>query len=116
MKHLSLLNARLFAGLILVAGLPQLCEAATKYVSNSGNNSNSGNSWAQAWLTLQFAANTISAGDTVWIANGTYTGFNHSTTGTVANPIVYIAAGNNVVINLPCNTTDGINNEGVSQT
>ena len=115
MKHLSFAGARFFAGLILVTGLSQLCEAATKYVSNSGSNSNSGNSWAQAWLTLQFAANTISAGDTVWIANGTYTGFNHSTTGTAANPIVYIAAGNNVVINLPCNTTDGINIEGESQ-
>ncbi|HJW28325.1 MAG TPA: right-handed parallel beta-helix repeat-containing protein [Saprospiraceae bacterium] len=86
--------------------------AATKYVSNSGNNSNSGNSWAQAWLTLQYGADHIGAGDTLWIQNGTYVGFDFRTTGSAANPVVFIAAGNNVVINVhnPV-TTDGINIE-----
>lgn len=86
--------------------------ATTKYVSNTGNNSSSGNSWAQAWLTLQYAANQITAGDTVWIADGTYVGFDMRTTGTASNPIVFIAATENAVINLPCGTTDGINVEG----
>lgn len=86
--------------------------AATKYVSNTGNNANTGSSWAQAWLTLQFAANQIAAGDTVWIADGTYVGFDLRTTGSASNPIVFIAAGDNVTINLPCGTTDGINVEG----
>lgn len=86
--------------------------AATKYVSNTGNNSNSGNSWAEAWLTLQYAADQIAAGDTVWIADGTYTGFDMRTTGTAVNPIVFIASGTNATINLPCGTTDGINVEG----
>ena len=45
-------------------------EAATKYVSNTGNNNNSGNSWALAWLTLQYASTHIAAGDTVWIQDG----------------------------------------------
>lgn len=85
--------------------------AATKYVSNSGNNNNSGNSWAQAWLTLQHASNQIAAGDTVWVADGLYTGFNHQTTGTATQPIVFIAAANDAIINLPCSTTDGINVE-----
>ncbi len=88
--------------------------AATKYVSNSGNNGNSGNSWAQAWLTLQHAANQITAGDTVWIADGTYVGFNLGETGTATNPIVFIAAGYSAVINQPCSTTDGINVEGAN--
>lgn len=112
MNHFSFTFPRSFIVIMFIASSTYWCEAATKYVSNTGSNSNSGNSWAQAWLTLQFAAGNIAAGDSVWIANGTYTGFNHGTTGTAANPIVYIAAGNNAVINLPCSTTDGINIEG----
>ena len=87
------------------------CVAATKYVSNLGNNGNTGNSWAQAWLTLQYGADHIGAGDTLWVADGTYVGFDMRTTGTAANPIVFIANGNNAVINLPTGTTDGINVE-----
>ncbi|MEP6645966.1 MAG: right-handed parallel beta-helix repeat-containing protein [Saprospiraceae bacterium] len=89
-----------------------LTSAATKYVSNSGNNSNSGNSWAQAWLTLIYATAHITAGDTVWIADGNYSGFDIRTTGTAANPIVFIAAGSSCVINVQNGTTtDGINVE-----
>lgn len=85
---------------------------ATKYVSNTGSNSNSGNSWAQAWLTLQYAADEVVAGDSVWIADGTYDGFDIRTTGTSSAPIVFIAFGNNVVIDQPNPvTTDGINVE-----
>ena len=86
--------------------------AATKYVSTSGNNSNTGNSWAQAWQTLQFAADQINAGDTVWIADGNYVGFDLRTTGTATNPIVFIASGNNATINVHNPVTmDGINVE-----
>lgn len=89
--------------------------AATKYVSNTGNNNNSGNSWAQSWLTLEYASDHITAGDSVFIANGTYVGFDMRTTGTAANPIVFIAAGSNVVINVPNATTpDGINIENAN--
>jgi len=86
--------------------------AATKYVSNSGNNNNSGNSWAQAWLTLQYASTHIAAGDSVWIQNGTYVGFDMRITGTAANPIVFIAAGTsvNITTHNPV-TLDGINVE-----
>lgn len=88
------------------------CFGATKYVSTSGNNSNSGNSWAQAWRTLQYAADEVNAGDSVWIADGNYAGFDLRTTGTAANPIVFIAFGNIAVINAPNSvTTDGINIE-----
>ncbi len=92
--------------------LPAPILAATKYVSPSGNNSNTGNSWAQAWLTLQYAADHINAGDSVWIADGTYVGFDIRTTGTAANPIVFIANGDNAVINTHNPVTmDGINVE-----
>src|SRR5688572_2494485 len=97
-----------FTVIILCAGLSH---AATKYVSNTGNNSQSGNSWSQAWLTLQYAADHVFAGDTLWIADGSYVGFNMSNSGSPGNPIVFIAAGDNATIHLPCNTTDGINVE-----
>jgi parallel beta-helix repeat protein len=111
MKHRSTSSVfqKLIFVLFLVYGHHGL--AATKYVSNTGNNINTGNSWAQAWQTLQYGADHIGAGDTLWVANGTYVGFDMRTTGTTANPIVFIAAGNNVVINLPTGTTDGINVE-----
>jgi Right handed beta helix region len=86
--------------------------AATKYVSTAGNNNNSGNSWAQAWRTLQYAADQINAGDSVWIADGNYVGFDIRTTGTAANPIVFIAFGDNVIIDTHNPVTmDGINVE-----
>ncbi|MEO5905922.1 MAG: right-handed parallel beta-helix repeat-containing protein, partial [Saprospiraceae bacterium] len=86
--------------------------AATKYVSNTGNNSNSGNSWAQAWLTIHHASTNIATGDTVWVANGNYAGFDCRINANAANPIVFIAAGNAVVINTQNPITpDGINIE-----
>ncbi|MDZ4747946.1 MAG: right-handed parallel beta-helix repeat-containing protein [Saprospiraceae bacterium] len=95
---------------IIVFTIPSY--GATRYVSTSGNNANSGNSWAQAWRTLQHAADQVNAGDSVWIADGDYAGFDLRTTGTAINPIVFIAFGNNAVINAPNPvTTDGINVE-----
>jgi hypothetical protein len=41
------------------------------YVSPSGSDSNSGSSTAP-WLTIQHAANSVSAGDTVYVLAGTY--------------------------------------------
>jgi hypothetical protein len=85
---------------------------STWYVSPSGNNTNTGSSWAEAWLTLQYAADEVEAGDTVWIANGLYVGFDIRTSGTAASPIVFIAFGDNAVIDThnPM-TMDGINVE-----
>ena len=85
---------------------------ATKYVSTTGNNNNSGNSWAQAWQTLHYGATHLNAGDTLWIADGNYVGFDMRTTGTAANPIVFIAFGSNATINTHNPVTmDGINVE-----
>ena len=100
-----------FAFIIFCTTLAFSLSAATKYVSTSGNNSNSGNSWAQAWKTIQWAEDHIAAGDTVWVADGVYKGFDVRLTGTAANPIVFIAAGNNVVIDTAIATTDLINVE-----
>lgn len=112
MKTTKLLCLGLLHFLVLSLLLVNTASAATKYVSNTGNNSNTGNSWAQSWLTLQWASTHIAAGDTVWIQNGTYVGFDMRITGTAANPIVFIAAGNsvNITTNNPV-TPDGINVE-----
>jgi parallel beta-helix repeat protein len=70
------------------------------YVSNSGSNSNDGLSSSFPFLTLQFAADIVLAGDIVFVANGTYVGFDlRNKNGTVSNPIVFMASGNNVLIN-----------------
>src|SRR5688500_15407375 len=112
-RFLSLILKNMIVLLFFVIVISPSC-FSTMYVSNTGNNNNSGNSWAQSWLTIQYAEDHISAGDTVWVADGTYTGFDVRITGTSANPIVFIAAGNNVTINLPTGTTDGINVENAN--
>lgn len=74
--------------------------AATYYVSNAGNNSNSGLSLAQAFLTIQKGANVAVAGDTVLVVDGTYAGFDfRNKNGTAANPVVFKTIGNNALIN-----------------
>ena len=114
MKTTTLSLLRLISLLILLCCTIAM-HAATKYVSNTGNINNSGNSWAQAWLTLHWASTHIAAGDTVWVQNGTYAGFDCRVNANAANPIVFIAAGNNVVINSPNPvTTDGINIENAN--
>ncbi len=107
-------NSRLLplSAFLMLMAIAPWCNAATKYVSNAGNNNNSGNSWAQAWLTLEYASDHVFAGDSVWIADGNYTGFDMRTPGTAANPIVFIASGSNCVINVHNPVTmDGINIE-----
>jgi hypothetical protein len=111
MKHQPFSRFLSVVLIFILSLIGHMANAATKYVSTTGNNTNSGNSWAQAWLTLQYAVNNIGAGDTVWIANGNYVGFDIRHSGTAGNLIVFIAAGNSVVINSPTGTTDGINVE-----
>jgi parallel beta-helix repeat protein len=73
---------------------------ASYYVSPTGNDGNSGTTPAQAWATLQQAANTVQAGDIVEVADGNYARFTlSSVTGTSGMPIVFRASGNAAVIN-----------------
>jgi parallel beta-helix repeat protein len=74
--------------------------ATTYYVSNSGNDSNSGLSWPEAFLTIQAAADMVVAGDLVLVEDGTYAGFDlRNVNGTITNPITFQADGNTVLIN-----------------
>ena len=66
---------------------------ATFYVDPAGSNSNDG-SIGTPWLTIQKAADTMVAGDTANVNDGTYTGgtdqvVNVTTSGTSGNPITY---------------------------
>ena len=60
---------------------------ATYYVATNGNNGNAG-SLAAPWATLQYAANQLSAGDTLNIRGGTYSaGFQIETNGSSGSEI-----------------------------
>lgn len=111
MEHNTSTRLRLIVLFLILPYSASVTHAATKYVSNNGNNGNNGNSLSQAWLTLQYAADNISAGDTVWVADGNYAGFDLRTTGTDIDPIVFITIGSNAVVDEPCDTNDGINVE-----
>jgi len=86
--------------LLLVVIATTIFAQNTYYVSNNGNDSNNGLSPATAFSTLQHASDIVSAGDVVRVENGTYAGFDiRNKNGTSANPIAFIATGNNVVVN-----------------
>ncbi len=70
MQKIRIILILLFA----VAGifsLAKISQAASYYVSTSGNDSNLGTQ-SSPWLTIQKAANTMVAGDTVIVDAGTY--------------------------------------------
>ena len=106
--------------LALLLAAPAL--AGTFYVSPTGNNGASGTSPATAWQTLQKAADSVHAGDTVIVLPGTYAGFNLFTSGTPGAPITFTAnqgsgAPNPAVIvngNNGFTNKDRINLEGAS--
>jgi parallel beta-helix repeat protein len=84
----------------------------TYYVLSSGNNSNNGLTPQTAFATLQYAADLVSAGDSVLVLNGNYVGFDIRTDGNQNNPIVFQAIESNVVIDERNSVTpDGINIE-----
>jgi len=74
--------------------------ASNYYISNGGNDANTGLDLANAFLTIQYAADLVTAGDTVFVENGTYAGFDvRNVNGTAGSPIVFKALGTSVLIN-----------------
>lgn len=74
--------------------------ATTYYVANSGSNSNTGLNVSTPFLTIQFAADLVQSGDSVFVSNGVYEGFDlRDQLATSLHPIVFKASGNNVLIN-----------------
>lgn len=89
--------ARLMA-LIIV---PAVAHAATYHVRPDGNDGNAGtgNAANQAWLTVQHAANTMVAGDTVRVHEGSYPErVDQATSGAEGQNITYVADGNVVLL------------------
>ena len=87
--------------LIALMLLPVAASAATYYVAKTGSDSNPGTE-AQPWLTIQKAANTLVAGDTVYVKAGTYEEIVRPVnSGTEGNYITYSAyPGATVIIDL----------------
>src|SRR5262249_30995253 len=74
----------------------------TYHLATTGSDTNSGSSSAP-WATLQKAANTVQAGDTVIVHAGTYVGMNRygKTGGTAAAPISFLADPGVIVTHVP---------------
>ncbi|MCB0661768.1 MAG: right-handed parallel beta-helix repeat-containing protein [Saprospiraceae bacterium] len=85
--------------------------ATNYYVSNAGSDTNSGLSLVEAYLTIQHAADFVNAGDTVFVENGTYVGFDvRDVNGTAGSPIVFKGLGSNVLIN----QSGPVRNDGIN--
>jgi hypothetical protein len=108
------LTSLLLAAIVLSAGTAHAAPLRTLYVAPTGSDSADGGA-ITPWRTLQRAASLVRAGDLVIVRAGHYAGFNLTTSGTAANPIVF-SADPGVVVDSPnpvC-TQDGINLEGAS--
>jgi len=101
--------------LLLFLGWNFISAQTTYYVSETGNNNSNGLSPQTAFATLQYAADLVSAGDSVLVLAGNYVGFDIRTDGNQNSPIVFKAIENNVLIDERNSTTpDGINIENTS--
>ncbi len=84
----------------------------TYYVATTGNDGGKGSA-ALPWKTLQHAADSVAAGDTVVVRSGTYAGFTQTQSGSENSPIIFRAE-KDVIIDSPNRTGDGIDLEGAS--
>ncbi len=83
----------LLVSFIVVIGLVCIStrgRATTYYVAKDGNDNNPGTE-AEPWASVDRAANTMVTGDTVYVKQGTYSGFMVSRSGTADNYISYLA-------------------------
>ncbi|MCP4020593.1 MAG: right-handed parallel beta-helix repeat-containing protein [Desulfobacteraceae bacterium] len=82
---------------LLFTSFNPVANAASYYVSASGNDDNAG-SRSNPWKTIQYAADSVSAGDTVYIRSGTYRErVTLSTSGSSGKYITFTAYGNETV-------------------
>ncbi|HTW31303.1 MAG TPA: DUF1565 domain-containing protein [Candidatus Sulfotelmatobacter sp.] len=75
--------------LVVFTSLSFAQAGSTFYVSKSGSDSNSG-SYTAPWLTIQHAANTVTAGATVYVESGVYNeAVNFPNSGTASEPVTF---------------------------
>jgi hypothetical protein len=95
------MRKKLFIVVFLLLQLPIIASAATYYVNATGGNDDwSGTSLSTPWKTIQKAANTATAGDTVYFRKGTYRGnLIPANSGSLGNYITFAAyPGENVTL------------------
>ncbi len=104
-----------FTALSFLSFLAQASKADTYYVAPPplGSDGQAGSEGAP-WATLQHAADSVAAGDTVIVRAGDYVGMQITTSGTMALPITFRAADGEIarVVADNASTPDGINIEG----
>jgi parallel beta-helix repeat protein len=97
-KNARRYKMKIFASVLIILLTVTNVYAADYYVSKSGSDSNPGTE-AQPWKTIQKAANTLTAGDTVYIKAGTYKErVIVQNSGTAGNYITYTAYSNDTVV------------------
>ncbi len=87
---------------VSVVTLLFICESglcATYFVAPHGSNRAGNGSEAQPWQTLQYTANRVQPGDTVYVQDGDYAPFHITLSGKPQQRIAFLAKGQNVVIN-----------------
>jgi parallel beta-helix repeat protein len=62
----------------------------------------------QEYTTIQAAVTAAQAGDTVWVFDGTYQGFQVTRSGTASSPIVIRTVGTGAIISTASSTSDGV--------
>lgn len=80
--------------LLALLSMAAQAQAIDYFVRQTGSNSNSGTSSGSAWLTVGYAADHVTAGDTIYVGAGTYSQpIQPAATcaGTAANPIRFSA-------------------------
>jgi parallel beta-helix repeat protein len=85
------------------------------FISQSGNDFNSGTRIDSAFQTLQYAADIAEPGDSFYVCEGNYSGFDIRTSGTPEFPIIFKALEEGVLIDFHnAKTNDGINIENAA--
>jgi hypothetical protein len=80
-----------FLALIISLCIPTFVQATTYYVAENGDDDNPGTTEARPWRSVDKAADTMEAGDTVYVKEGNYSGFDVTRSGTANKYISYLA-------------------------
>ena len=113
-RNANLTRAAIFAIILLLAHSVAAQTGSTYFVSKTGSDSNPGTR-RSPWLTIQHAANSVSAGATVYVLGGVYNeSVNFPASGTATAPISFASyPGQTAIIDgtdLPVNGAQGLIN------